>query len=331
MHIKTMLLAVGLANQDPLGVESDMSDSAIVRPENIMRGVALIVAAALTISIQDVVFKLFSSELTLWQIFALRGMLAIPMLMAVLWMQGAHTGVVGLAFGRWTLLRAVFITATFLAFYAAIPFLSLSTVGAANYIAPIFVALLSAYAIKEPVGPLGWLGVLLGFAGVVVLLQPGTDAFSAWSILPVVGAAFYALAHVTTRVKCQDTPLAAISLSQNIVMMSAGLIVSVMLFSFKPQGQLVEDYPYIFGLWSNVELTDGLVLVVLAGFSILISVMLAGAYQAAPPAIIATFEYSYLVFVSIWDTLFFGIAPTITSVTGMALIVMAGLLVLRRG
>ncbi len=307
-----------------------MSSSSEARPQNILSGVSLIIAAALTISIQDVVFKLFSSELTLWQIFALRGVLAIPILLAICWMRGAHQGVVRAALGKWPLLRSVFITTTFLAFYAAIPFLSLSTVGAANYIAPIFIALLSAYAIKEAVGPLGWLGVLLGFAGVVVLLQPGTDAFSPWALLPVIGAVFYALAHITTRVKCQNISLSAISLSQNVVMLSAGVIVSVLLLWLKPQGELFQDYPYIFGLWSDVDLTDWLVLVLLAGFTIVIGMMLAGAYQAAPPAIVSTFEYSYLVFVAVWDILFFDIAPTGTSVTGMLLIVAAGLLVLRR-
>lgn len=291
---------------------------------------ALIIAAALTISVQDVVFKLFSRELTLWQIFALRGVLAILVLLVFLWMRGAHRDVVRVALRRWPLVRALFTTSTFLAFYAAIPFLSLSTVGAANYVAPIFVALLSAYAIKETVGPLGWLGVLLGFAGVIVLLQPGTDAFSPWSLLPIMGAAFYALAHITTRVKCQDTPLSAISLSQNIVMMLAGIIVSVLLFWLGPRGDLIHQYPYIFGLWSDVGLTDFLVLIALAGFTILISFLLAGAYQAAPPAIVSTFEYSYLVFVAIWDILFFGIAPTVSSVSGMVLIVVAGVFVLRR-
>ena len=81
------------------------------------------------------------------------------------------------------MLRAIFITMTFLAFYSAIPFLSLSTLGAANYIAPVFVTLLSAYVIREAVGPTGWLGVLVGFTGVIVLLQPGSDAFSPWACL----------------------------------------------------------------------------------------------------------------------------------------------------
>lgn len=300
------------------------------RPENVTQGVTLIVMAALTISIQDVIFKLISSNLTLWQIFTLRGVLAMPLLLAVSWMRGAQKGILRAAFGKWPLLRALFITATFLAFYAAIPFISLSTVGAANYIAPIFVALLSAYVIKEAVGPIGWIGVLLGFVGVVVLLQPGTDAFSPWALLPIMGAAFYALAHITTRTRCQGIPLAALSLAQNTVMFLAGIAASLLLVSLKPQGKMVAAYPYIFGEWSTVHPTDWLVLLLLAGFAVIIGMMLAGAYQAAPPSTVATFEYSYLVFVAVWDIMFFGIAPTVASITGMILVVTAGLLVLRR-
>ncbi|WP_108879401.1 EamA family transporter [Anderseniella sp. Alg231-50] len=307
-----------------------MSISGETRPQNITRGVSLIVLAAFTISIQDVIFKLFSSELTLWQIFALRGVLAVPLLLAVSWTRGAHQGVLRAAFGKWPLLRSLFITTTFLAFYAAIPFISLSTVGAANYIAPIFVTLLSAYVIREAVGRLGWIGVLLGFVGVVVLLQPGTDAFSPWALLPIIGAAFYALAHITTRARCQNVPLAALSLSQNIVMLLAGIVVSILLISLQPPAEMVEVYPYIFRGWSTVDPTDWLVLLLLAGFAVVLGMMLAGAYQAAPPSVVATFEYSYLVFVAVWDILFFDTAPTVTSITGMILIVVAGLLVLHR-
>ncbi|MEM9241907.1 MAG: DMT family transporter, partial [Pseudomonadota bacterium] len=143
-------------------------------PQNIVGGVLLIVVTALTISLQDLVFKLFSGELTLWQIFALRGMMAVPVLILLGSLRQGLRPILSLACGFWPLMRGLCLTMTFLAFYAAIPFLSLSTVGAANYIAPVFVAILSAYVIKEPVSRLGWIGVVLGFAGVVVLLQPGT-------------------------------------------------------------------------------------------------------------------------------------------------------------
>ena len=307
-----------------------MSSRIDIRPQNILLGVSLIIAAALTISIQDVVFKLFSSELTLWQIFTLRGVFALPMLMAVWWLRGAHKGLIRASFGKWVLLRSIFITTTFLAFYSAIPFLSLSTVGAANYIAPIFVTILSAYVIREPVRPLGWVGVLFGFVGVIILLQPGTDASSPWGLLPILGAGFYALAHITTRVKCQNTPLPVISFSQNMVMLLAGIFISLFLIWLRPQGGIFAAYPYIFAPWSTVETADWLVLILLAGFAISIGMMLAGAYQAAPPSVVSTFEYSYLVFVAIWDILFFGSPPTPSSILGMGLIVFAGLLVLHQ-
>ena len=304
------------------------SSSADSRPQNIRLGVILILAAALGISVQDVIFKLFSSQLSLWQIFALRGCIAVPLLVAVFRIRGMSEHL-GSALTVWPMLRALFITTTFLCFYAAIPFLSLSTVGAANYIAPIFITLLSAYVISEPVGRRGWIGVVLGFAGVIVLLQPGSDAFSPWALLPVVGAAFYALAHITTRTRCQDISISALSLSQNLVMCLAGFTVSGLLMII-PTGSMAEAYPYIFGGWSNVTTSDALVLLLLACFAVGLGMLLAGAYKAAPPSTVATFEYSYLVFVAIWDILFFALLPSALSLIGMVMIVAAGLLVIRR-
>jgi len=164
----------------------------------------------------------------------------------------------------------------------------------------------------------------------VFLLQPGSDAFSLWALLPVLGAAFYALAHITTRSKCQGVPLAAIALSQNLILLFAGLIVSAILIALQPHSETSNAYPYIFGLWSQVSVNDWLVLALLAVFAITIGVLLAGAYQAAPPTIVSTFEYSYLVFVAVWDILFFGNSPTAITITGMVLIVVAGLLTLHR-
>lgn len=300
------------------------------RPQNIKLGVSLIIATALTISLQDVVFKIFSSNLTLWQIFTLRGILAVPLLIMSTQVYGQQRGIIRLALTPWPLFRSLCITMTFIAFYAAVPFLSLATVGAANYIAPVFVVLLSAWVIKETVGPLGWLGVLLGFAGVLILVQPGTDAFSPWTLLPIVGAAFYAVANITMRTRCQQIPLAAIALSQNFIMLLAGLTISLVLVWLHPKSEIARAYPYVLGQWTAVQATDWMVLLLLAAFSIVIGMMLAGAYKAAPASVVSTFEYSYLVFVSIWDMIFFSTMPTAHSAVGTALIVFAGLAVLYR-
>jgi drug/metabolite transporter (DMT)-like permease len=299
-------------------------------PQNLLRGVSLILISVFVISVQDVIFKLFSTQLTLWQIFAVRGMLALVLLFALATMQGNQRNVLLGALNAWVLARSMFMTIALMAFYAALPFLSLSTAGAANYIAPIFVTVLSAWVILEPVGRLGWVGVCIGFAGALVLLQPGGDAFSLWVLSPLMGAGFYALAHVTTRSKCLTVPVAAMAFSLSLVMMCAGLVVSGVLLLWQAPATLALPYPYIFGTWATVGVFEWAVLAMLAVFSVVIAATSAGAYQAAPPAKIATFEYCYLIFVVLWDYLFFATTASGATLLGMGMIVIAGMMVLRR-
>ena len=299
-------------------------------PQNILRGVILIIATALLISIQDLIFKLFSGTLPLWQVFALRGLLTLPLLTLIAWPRGQLRSMLTESYSPWALLRTLFMTCAFVIFYAALPFVSLSTAGAGIYLAPIFVALLSAFVIGERVSPLGWIGVFLGFAGVVILLRPGSDAFTFFALLPIASAVFYALAIITTRSRCHGISAQALALSFNASLMIAGFVVSVGLTLWTPRADLVESYPFIFDTWSSVAGRDWLILLVLAALAGLIGVMLAMAYQVAPPPTIATFEYSYIVFVALWDIVFFGIAPTVFSVTGIVMIIGAGVLVMRR-
>jgi len=298
--------------------------------QNMLLGAAMMLTAVLTMTVQDAVFKRFSSELTLWQIFALRGVLATSLLVILFSLRRGGGVVLKSALMKWPLIRSALLTIALLAFYTAIPFVSLATAGAALYVAPILVLLLSAFVVKEQVRPLGWVGALLGLVGVIVLLQPGTDDFSPWTLLPVVGAAFYAVAHIVTRLKCRQVPMMSLALSLNLLMLLAGLLVSMLLYLQSPQGQIAQSYPYVFGTWSAIETTDWLLLGLLAALAVVIGMMLAGAYQIAPPPVMATFEYSYLVFAAVWDLLLFKIVPTSASVTGMLLIVMAGLMVIHR-
>lgn len=295
------------------------------------RGIALIIIAALLISLQDATFKRFTGELKLWQIFALRGMFAIPLLLLLGLLRGVARTSVSDAYSFWPLMRSVCLTLAFVVFYGVLPFISLSTAGAGIYMAPIFVALLSAFVIGERVRLAGWIGVFLGFAGVLILLRPGSDAFSVLAMLPLISAVFYAIGNIITRTKCQHVAVDALSLSLNSTMCAAGVLISLALLFWPPSPLSAQNYPYILGSWGAVDQAGWLFLMVLAAFAIAIGMTLAGAYQNGPPATIATFEYSYLVFAAIWDIAFFGSNPTGSSVAGMLMIIGAGMLVMRRG
>lgn len=308
-----------------------MATTAQERPDRVTLGVTLIVIAVFMMSVQDVLFKLFSADLSLWQVFTVRGLLTLPLFMILGLAQGGQRTTWSSAVRTWPLLRSLCMTLQFITLYSAIPFLSLSTVAAGIYTGPVFVTLLSAYAIDEPVGARGWSAIGLGFAGVLFVLQPGTDAFTVWAALPVLGGLFYALTNIITRARCQTVPLAALSLSLNLALLLAGVILSCAMLVWQPEDDLVGSHPYLFSGWSAMGATEWAVLALLAVFVVVIQMGLAGAYQSAPPSTVATFDYSYLIFVAIWDYLVFSTAPNAAMAFGMLLIITAGLLVIRRG
>ncbi|WP_261842927.1 DMT family transporter [Aliamphritea ceti] len=290
-------------------------------------GASLIVIAVFMMSVQDALVKHYSGDLSLWQIFTLRGVLAIPLLLLVAMFMRQQQGIWRGAMQKWALIRSVFMVLMYISLYAAIPFLSLSVIAAGFYTGPIFVTLLSAFLLGEPVSRRGWLAIAVGFIGVLVILQPGGDAFTAWALIPVFGGLMYALTNVTTRSKCQTMPMAALALSLTVMLLLLGAVFSLILYFWQGSGDAAEQLPFLLGGWSETGWSQWLLFLVLAFLTIGISITLVGAYQVAPPPLVATFDYSYLVFVGVWDFLFFNTVPSITTLCGMLLIIAAGLLV----
>jgi len=300
------------------------------RPDNTVLAVTLIIVAVFMMSVQDMVFKYYSTTMTLWQIFTLRGVFSIPMVFVLAFATGRRRDLWSGAFSGWSVFRSVLVVTMLISMYAALPHLSLSVVAAGIYTAPIFVTLMSAYAINEPVGSRGWVAIAIGFMRVLISLQPGTDAFSYWLLLPVFGGFLYALANIVTRAKCQSVTATALALSLQSGFFVAGVLMSIVLMIWPASPAQLEQATFILGPWGSLTTFQWILVAGLSSLAVLISMALAGAYQLGRPSTVATFDYSYLVFVVIWDYLIFNITPTVTTTVGISLIVLAGMLVLRR-
>lgn len=295
-----------------------MTSLAASRPDRLARGVALIVGAVFLMSLQDAVMKLVSADLALWQIFVLRSALAIPVFCALGPVRGAH------AHG-WIALRSLLLTAMYVAIYAAVPLLELSVVAAGFYTGPLFVTLFSALLIREPVGPRSWFAVGVGFLGVLAILRPGADAFQPLALLPVLAGACYALAAVLTRGRLRDASPAALAVGLNLALLGVGAFASLAVLIAPPERETAALSPFLLGGWTPMDATDWGVIVFLAVLMIGIGLGLAGAYQAAAPSVIASFDYSYLLFASFWGFALFAETPDAATLLGMALIAGAGL------
>ena len=301
------------------------------RPARTGLGISLIVCAVFTMALQDAVVKYVSADLPLWQIYTLRSFIAIPMLVAAVFVLGGATTLRPRSLS-WAMLRGGLLVAMYIAFYAALPFLELSLVAAAYYTGPLFITLFAALFLGERVGGREILAILIGFAGVLVILRPGTDAFAPIMLVPIAAAVFYALANVLTRGKCLEESALSLSLALNFCFILCGGAMTAALALAGLPGETVSINPFLLGDWVPVAWGEWAVLFGLALANVIIHLALAKAYQSAPPQKIATFDYSYLVFAALWGFLLFREIPDLPTLLGMVLIAGAGLLLVwRRG
>jgi drug/metabolite transporter (DMT)-like permease len=288
--------------------------------------VAVIIITVFAMAFADAIVKAVSSLMPLWQVFVVRSLIAIPLITLVAFL-GPATRLRPLSL-RWTLLRSFLLVLMYIAIYAAIPVLSLSAIAASLYTGPLFIAIFSALMIGEPVGPGRWAAIILGFIGVLFIIRPGGDTFSWAALIPVAAAVFYALAAVITRAKCPDENPVVMALGLNYALLATGMIASasLLLLNLAPETQAL--YPFLVGDWISMTDREWAVLTVLALLIVGIGVGLAKAYQSGPPAVIATFDYSYLIFAAFWSFIFFGEVPDRFTMIGIGLIFCSGLLVL---
>lgn len=290
-------------------------------------GAAVIVATVFCMALADAVVKAASSSMPLWQIFVVRSLIAIP-LIAMAGFSGLLRDMRPVAFG-WTMLRSFLLVLMYLAIYAAIPVLSLPTIAASLYTGPLFITLLSAILLGERVGGLRWLAILVGFAGVIAIIRPGTDAFTPAALIPVLAALLYAVAAVITSGKCAGENPVVMALALNYSLLLTGLTATLVLLAIDLPAASQSLYPFLLGNWIVMGLSEWGIVSLLAVLIVLIGAGLAKAYQAGPPSVVAAFDYSYLIFAALWGFVFFGDIPDTMTAFGMMLILLSGLLVLR--
>jgi len=280
---------------------------------SMLTGIVMILATVFAMALADAVVKSASNDMTLWQIYVLRSLLATPVLL-ILARRSIRVNGIG-----WVLLRSLTLTMMYLGIYAAIPLLDLSVIAASLYTGPLFIVALSAIFLHEPISARHWIAILIGFLGVLLIVRPAASDFTPFALIPVSAGLLYAVAAVITKAKCASVPAYALALWLNVTLLAFGIVASL-LMGHASLGAGI-DCPFLFGTWGA---TDWPTIAVLAVLMLGISIGLARAYQSPKPQVIATFDYAYLLFAGFWGFVFFGEIPDLDTVGGMALIGLTG-------
>jgi drug/metabolite transporter (DMT)-like permease len=297
--------------------------------DNVRIAVAVILATSLALSLGDALIKMISADFVLWQIFVMRSFIAIPILFAIIRLRFHAISLLPRHLG-WVALRSLMLAVMWVAYYAALPHLALGIAAAAYYTLPIFIALFAALFIGDKICRIGWGAVIIGFIGVLLILKPEAGGFNAYILLPLAAAILYALAMILTRTKCREESPLILSLSLNIAFIAIGLLATLLLAAIGEPADEMQSASFLIGEWSAMGKDEWLSMFLLAVATIIGSVGAAIAYQLGPPAKIAAFDFAYVGLAGLWGVLFFAEILDVVTIMGMALIVAAGILAVRR-
>jgi len=140
-------------------------------------------------------------------------------------------------------------------------------------------------------------------------------------------AACYSLAMVLTRGKCQDEQPLVLGLALHCLFLVTGAVAVGVLAAIGLDTDTVAAFPFLFNGWTVMGAREWGLMALLGVLSAAYFVGVARAYQIAPPSIIGTFDYAYLVSAAVWGFIFFAETPDVFTICGMVLITAAGLLV----
>ena len=305
-----------------------MPSALAARSDNTKLAVFSIIFAVLILSIGDAVVKYFSASFSLWQIYVIRSLIAVPILIAVIKIREPALSLKPVSI-NWTAIRSLLLAFMWVAYYTALPHIKLSVAAAVLYTIPLFITLISAVFTGDKVTSKSWSAIVLGFFGVLVIVRPDADGFNAYVLLPLLAAILYAVAMILTRTKCLDENPKILSLSLNITFIVIGIVASLLIAVWDPAESVRDTYPFLIGEWAVLDLSGWLTMSVLAVVVILGSLFAAIAYQNAPSSVVATFDYLYLAFAALWGLLVFSEVPDELTILGMLMIFGAGMIAIR--
>ena len=295
---------------------------------NTARGILYLCLGVFVFSLQDAIIKQVSGAYPLTQVVVIRSLVAFPILLALVQREVGWRALFGNQLGP-LIARALIMFVSYTAYYMAFPALPLADAVALYFTVPLFVTALAGPFLGEHSGWRVWAAVLLGFAGVMVMLQPGTGLFEPAALLSLLSACMYGTSMLMARKIGATQPASVLSFFQNAGFFVGAVITALVLHALGIENAAHPSLAFLVRGWMWIPLTD-LLLIGACGVVAATGMMfLTSAYRIAQANRVAPFEYTGILWAPLWGFMFFQEIPRATTVAGAAVIVLAGLLALR--
>jgi drug/metabolite transporter (DMT)-like permease len=277
-----------------------------------LRGVLLLASAVLLFACMDVSTKFLAAHYAIPLIMAVRYIVNLVLMVAVLaprqgraLFRTQRTGLV--------IVRGLCLVVASLFLGLALQRMPVAETTAIIFLAPMLVVLVARPLLGETIGFWGWAAVLLGFAGVLLIVRPGSGldpiGIACLAVTVLVSVAYIVLSRLLSTTETSSAMLFYTALAGSICF-GAALPWSI----GGPVPSLVEVL-----LFLGLGITGGL-----GHF------LFTAAFRHAPASLLAPVNYLQLVWAGLLGWLVFGHLPDLPTVLGMAVVTVAGVIVALR-
>ena len=279
-------------------------------PRTNVRGIVAMLLATALFGLMDTGLKLLSPHYPALQVAALRALSSMPLVIAFVAWRGAFGTLLKI---RWPLhlLRGAIGIGMLSLFSFALRHLPLAEAYAIFFVAPLFITLLSGPLLGERVGAARWTAIVVGLAGVLVVLRPtGAGMFTLAGGAVLLAAACYSVSAVTVRIVNRTD-----SMESQVFWLMA----------LVGAGASVLAWPH----WQPVRAADAWVLCGVAVSGFLGQLAITEAFRHGEASAIAPFEYVALAWGLAIDWLLWHTLPDRWMLVGAGIIVASGVFLVR--
>lgn len=294
-----------------------------------LRGAVSLLLAMLILSLQDVAVKWIGGDYSVMEIVIFRSLIALPCTFIFLRYEGIR-GVPTTQQPTLEYIRGFFLFVSFTTYMMGVASMPLADLAAIRNSAPLMITLLSVLWLGEQVGPRRWAALILGFLGVLLIVQPGATTFNLGSIFVLISVLFYALNVMITRKLQASDSSATMAYYSSLVYLVAAFLLAPLVLLVGEVPNAHASVAFLFRSWTIPTILDwtimsGLGLVWAGGMY-----FIARAYSLAPASVVAPFEYAPLLINIMWGLLLWREIPTWTTIAGALLTLTSGLYILYR-
>lgn len=274
-----------------------------------LRGTVYMVTALLVYAVMVGAFKYIGTAIPLVETLMIRQIIMSAVVVVVLGRSlplALKTDRPGLQ-----IFRGLITLASMLCGFSALIHIPLAQATSISFSQVLFVTVAAVLILKERVDAPRWIATALGFAGVLIMLNPSTGGLNIWALMAVGGALFGAGITISVRILGTSERTETILIYQGLVLM------------------VVLAWPtWAFWVWPTPEQWFWLVLLSLFGTAG--QWLITKAYQVGEAAALAPLEFSRLLLASFTGFVFFAEVPRLTTLIGAAIVIGATLYTMRR-